>query len=108
MSNLNAALTNIKLLIEENKYEKDIEEPTPLEEKCRLVTEVKELFISDLSNCGISPITSNLAWDITEDVEGADEALNRGFLYSVLKYIEILVNYVKDLEDYFMSSDEVS
>lgn len=99
MSNLTEALSHITLLIKENKYEKDIEEPTPLEEKTRLVTEVKELFLADLSNCGISSITSNLAWDITEDVIGADEALNKGFLYSVLTYIEILVKYVSDLEE---------
>lgn len=100
MSNLTEALSHITLLIKEGKYEKDIEEPTPLEEKCKLVTEVKELFLADLSNCGISSITANLAWDITEDVIGADEALNKGFLYQVLTYIEMFENfYIKRREN---------
>lgn len=93
MSNLTEAISHITLLIKENKYEKDIEEPTPLEQKTKLVTEVKELFLADLSNCGISSITSNLAWDITEDVIGADEALNKGFLYQVLTYIEMFEDF---------------
>jgi len=93
MSNLTEAISHITLLIKEGKYEKDIEEPTPLEQKTKLVTEVKELFLSDLGNCGISSITSNLAWDITEDVIGADEALNKGFLHQVLTYMDMLENY---------------
>lgn len=100
MSNLTEALSHITLLIKENKYEKDIEEPTPLEQKTKLVMEVKELFLADLSNCGISSITSNLAWDITEDVIGADEALNKGFLYSVLTYIGMF-------EDFYLNRREV-
>ena len=101
MTNLTEALSYINLLIKESKYEKNIDEPTPLEEKCKLVTEVKELFLADLSNCGISSITSNLAWDITEDVIGADEALNKGFLYQVLTYIEILESYYYDIQNEF-------
>lgn len=93
MSNIEAMLTNVRFLVNQGKYEKDIEEPTPLEEKCKLVTEVKELFLADLSNWGISSITSTLAWDVTEDVIGADEALNKGFLYSVLTYIEIFEDF---------------
>jgi hypothetical protein len=94
MNSLVESLFYIKELIDKGAYEKDIEEPTPLEQKTKLVAEVKELFMSDLSDiCGISSITSTTAWNITEDVVGADEALNKGFLYTVINYIDVLEDF---------------
>jgi hypothetical protein len=86
---------------EDSPYSKNIDEPTPLEEKCRLVEEVKEKFIADLCECGVSFITCNVAWDIAERIEGADEGLNKGFLHTVLNYIEILENYYYDIQNEF-------
>ena len=94
MNSLTESLSYIKELIDKGAYERDIEEPTPLEQKTKLVAEVKELFMSDLNDiCDISSITSTIAWNIAEDVVGADEALNKGFLYTVLTYIEILEDF---------------
>ena len=94
MNSLAESLSHIRDLINKGAYERDIEEPTPLEQKARLVVEVKELFMSDLNDmCGISSITSTTAWNIAEDVVGADEALNKGFLYTVLTYIEVLEDF---------------
>jgi hypothetical protein len=91
MSNLEEA----RLLIEKGAYEKDIDEPTPLEDKCRLVSEVREMLVEDLLSQGVNIESITLAWTIAEAEIGADEALNKGFLYSVLSYIE-------DLEEYFL------
>lgn len=91
---LEEALSHTRLLIEKGAYEKDIEEPTPLEQKCVLVSEVREMLVDDLLSQGIHIESINLAWKISEVENGADEALNKGFLYSVLSYIE-------DLEEYF-------
>lgn len=92
-------LSYLRLLIDKGAYDKDINEPTPLEDKCRLVREVKEKFLADLYALDISFITSNLAWGVTEDVIGADEALSKGFLYSVLNYVELLEQYYKDIHN---------
>lgn len=93
--NLTEALSHTRLLIDKGTYEKEIEEPTPLEKKCLLVTEVKERFVEDLLSQGVHVESITLAWDIAEAEIGADEALNKGFLYSVL-------NYIQDLEEYFI------
>lgn len=95
MSNLEEALSHTRLLIEKGAYEKDIEEPTPLIDKCKLVNEVREMLVDDLLAQGVHIESINLAWKISEVENGADEALNKGFLYSVLSYIE-------DLEEYFI------
>mgnify|MGYP000037035040 FL=1 len=95
MNNLEEALSFTKLLVERGTYEKDIEEPTPLEQKCVLVNEVKGMLVGDLLAQGVHIESINLAWKISEVENGADEALNKGFLYSVLSYIE-------DLEEYFI------
>lgn len=95
MTNLTEALSHTRLLIDKGVYEKEIEEPTPLEKKCLLVTEVKEMFVEDLLSQGVHIESITLAWDIAEAEIGADEALNKGFLYSVL-------NYIQDLEDYYL------
>lgn len=85
----------IRELIDSGLYEKDLSEPTPLEKKGELVREVKSEFISDLLSRGIHLETINLAWLLSEDINGEDEALNSGFLHSVMKYIDILEEYVE-------------
>lgn len=95
VNNLTEALSHTRLLIDKGAYEKEIEEPTPLEKKCLLVSEVKEMFVEDLLSQGVHVESITLAWDIAEAEIGADEALNEGFLYSVL-------NYIQDLEDYYL------
>lgn len=107
MNSLVESLSHIRDLIDKGAYERDIEEPTPLEQKVKLAAEVKELFMSDLKDiCRISSITSTTAWNIAEDVVGADEALNKGFLYTVLTYIEVLEDFYLRRYDYlsYMSS----
>lgn len=94
-TNLTEALSHTRLLIDKGVYEKEIEEPTPLDKKCLLVNEVKEMFVEDLLSQGVHVESITLAWDIAEAEIGADEALNKGFLYSVL-------NYIQDLEEYFI------
>lgn len=86
-------ISNIRSFIDKDVYEKDIEEPTPLDVKSKLSLEVQELFVKDLVEEGIDNETIYLAWEIVEDVLGADEALNKGFLYRVLDYIELLESY---------------
>lgn len=95
MTNLTESLSHTRLLIDKDAYHKDIEEPTPLEQKCVLVAEVKKMFVDDLLSQGVHIESITLAWDIAEAEIGADEALNKGFLYSVLSYIE-------DLEEYYL------
>ena len=103
MSNLIDALSHTRLLIDKDKYKKNIEEPTPLEEKCKLVAEVKQMLVDDLLSQGVRLSSILFAWDMAESTEGADEALNKGFLYSVLSNIQ-------DLEEYYLerSNDNVS
>ena len=94
MSNLDEALSHTRLLIDKGAYEKDIEEPTPLADKVTLVTEVKQMLVDDLLSQGVHLSSVLFAWDMAESTEGADEALNKGFLYSVLSNIQ-------DLEEYY-------
>jgi len=95
MTNLEEALSYIRLLIDKGAYEKDIEEPTPLADKVTLVAEVKQMLVDDLLSQGVHLLSILFAWDMAESTEGADEALNRGFLYSVLSNIQ-------DLEEYYL------
>lgn len=95
MNNLTEALSHTRLLIDKDRYEEKIEEPTPLEDKCKLVKKVRGKFVEDLLSQGVHIESITLAWDIAEAEIGADEALNKGFLYSVL-------NYIQDLEEYFI------
>lgn len=92
-------LTNgmsIRDLIDAGLYDKDLTEPTPLEQKKVLVWEVKTEFTDDLLSRGVHLKTINLAWSLSEDVNGEDEALNPGFLHSVIKYIDILEEFYKE------------
>lgn len=102
MSNLTEALSYMRLLIDRGKYEKNIEEPTPLEKKCILVEEVKQDFFDDLFiGQGLDLlVTFKLAWDLAEIEVGADEALNKGFLYTV-------VNYISTLETFYLERRQV-
>lgn len=84
-------------LIDAGLYDKDLSEPTPLEQKKILVWEVKTEFTDDLLSRGINLKTINLAWSISEDVNGEDEALNPLFLHSVMKYIDILEEFSKEI-----------
>jgi len=94
MSNLDEALSHTRLLIDQDTYHKDIDEPTPLADKVALVAEVKQMLVDDLLSQGVHLSTILFAWDMAESTEGADEALNKGFLYSVLSNIQ-------DLEEYY-------
>lgn len=82
-------------LIDAGLYDKDLSEPTPLEQKGVLVSQVKSEFFDDLLSRGVHIETMTLAWCLAEDVNGEDEALNPIFLHSVLKYIDILEKYIK-------------
>ena len=86
---------SIRELIDSGLYEKDLSEPTPLEIKKQLVAEVRVEFTDDLISEGFSLGTIDLAWSLAEDVNGEDEALNSGFLHSVMKYIDLLEDFVK-------------
>lgn len=82
-------------LIDAGLYDKPLNEPTPLEDKKRLVEEVKSEFFDDLSCKEVNKATMMLAWCLAEDVNGEDEALNPIFLHSVLKYIDVLEEFIK-------------
>jgi len=99
MSNLDEALSHTRLLIDKGAYDKDIEEPTPLADKVTLVAEVKQMLVDDLLSQGVHLSSIVFAWDMAESTEGADEALNKGFLYSVL-------SNVQDLEEYFIKRSQ--
>lgn len=88
-------LMNVRDLIDTGIYDVDLDEPTPLQKKAELVDEVKVRFYEDLLFREVHLETINLAWCLAEDVNGEDEALNPIFLHSVLKYIDILEQYVK-------------
>ncbi len=83
-------------LIDAGLYDKDLSEPTPLEQKGVLVKEVKSEFFDDLVSRGIHIETMNLAWYLAEDVNGEDEALNPIFLHNVLKYIDVLERFYEE------------
>lgn len=89
-------MNEIAEFIDKGIYDKPLNEPTPLEDKKKLVQEVREEFWDDLSFRGVSLITFNLAWDLSEEINGADEALNPIFLHTVLTYIDILEKFVKE------------
>ena len=93
MINLNDIRNNIDLGL----YDKEIDEPTPLEKKKILVWEVKTEFTEDLLSLGVPLKTINLAWDLSEEINGADEALNSIFLYTVLNYIDILEEFKNEV-----------
>ena len=89
-------LLSIKLLIESGKYLVNLEEPTLLEKKRELINDVQLRFYSDCLLQGISLITLNFAWELAEDANGEDEALNSLFLFSVVSYIEKLEAFVSE------------
>lgn len=89
-------LLSIKLLIESGKYLVNLEEPTLLEKKRELINDVQLRFYSDCLLQGISLITLNFAWELAEDANGEDEALNSLFLFSVVNYIEKLEAFVSE------------
>ena len=89
-------LLSIKLLIESGKYLVDLEEPTLLEKKRELIKDVKLNFYSDCLLQEVSLITLNFAWELAEDVNGEDEALNSLFLFSAVSYIEKLEAFVSE------------
>ena len=84
----------VKQLIESGKYLVDLEEPTLLEKKRELIDDVKVSFYSDCLLQEVSLVTLNFAWELAEDVNGEDEALNSLFLFSVTTYIEKLETFV--------------
>lgn len=86
----------VKQLIESGKYLVDLEEPTPLERKRELIDDVKLSFYSDCLLQEIPLITLNFAWELAEDVNGEDEALNSLFLFSVISYAEKLEEFIKE------------
>lgn len=88
-------LLSIKLIIESGKYLVDVEEPTLLEKKVELINEVKVSFYSDLLSFNVNLETINLAWELSEDRHGEDEALNSLFLFSVVDYINKLEEFLK-------------
>jgi len=88
-------MMTIRELIDIGIYEVDLEEPTPLEKKAELVDGVKIKFYEDCLFRDYHLETINLAWSLAEDVNGEDEALNPIFLHSVLKYIDILEEFIK-------------
>ena len=88
-------MISIRELIDENTYSVDLEEPTPLEKKVELIDDIKIKFYEDCLNRNFPLETINLAWSLSEDVNGEDEALNPIFLHSVVKYIEILEEFIK-------------
>ena len=84
----------VKQLIESGKYLVDLEEPTLLEKKRELIDDVKLSFYSDCLLQEVSLVTLNFAWELAEDVNGEDEALNSLFLFSVINHIEKLEVFV--------------
>lgn len=92
---MNNEQPSMRELIDLGLYEKEFSEPTPLERKGQLVSEVKTEFTDDLLSRGIPLETIQLAWSLSEDVNGEDEALNPGFLHSVMKYVDILEEFAK-------------
>ena len=91
-------LTNgmsIRDMIDSGVYDVELDEPTPLEKKAELVDEVKLRFYEDLLFRDYHLETINLAWVLSEDVYGEDEALNPIFLHTVMKYVEILEEFIK-------------
>ena len=86
----------VKQLIESGKYLVNLEEPTLLEKKRELIDDVKLRFYSDCLLQGISLVTLNFAWELAEDVNGEDEALNSLFLFSVISYVEKLEAFVSE------------
>ena len=84
----------MKDLIESGVYEVDLEEPTPLEKKAELINTLKVKFYGDLLYRDVPLVTIDLAWELSEDRHGEDEALNSLFLFSVVNYIEKLEEYV--------------
>lgn len=92
-----SSLSTIKELIESGKYLVDLEEPTPLERKRELIDDVKLNFYSDCLLQKMSLTTLNFAWELAEDVNGEDEALNSLFLFSVISYVEKLEEFIKEL-----------
>ena len=89
-------LLSIKLLIESGKYLVDLEEPTLLEKKRELIDDVRLRFYSDCLLQKVSLVTLDFAWDLAEDANGEDEALNSLFLFSVVNYIEKLEAFVSE------------
>jgi len=87
-------MLTVKDLIESGAYEVDLEEPTPLEKKAGLIDKLKVRFYDDLLYRDVSLATICLAWKLSEDRHGEDEALNSLFLFSV-------VNYIEELEEFF-------
>lgn len=83
-------------LIDAGLYDKDISEPTPLEQKKVLVEEVKTELTEDLLIREFNLKTINLAWELAEDVNGKDEALNSKFLHDVVGYIDTLEEFYKE------------
>ena len=86
----------VKQLIESGKYLVDLEEPTLLEKKRELIDDVKLSFYSDCLFQKVSLVTLDFAWELAEDVNGEDEALNSLFLFSVVSYIEKLEAFVSE------------
>lgn len=86
----------IKEMVESGKYLVDLEEPTPLEKKRELIDNVKLNFYSDCLLQEVPLITLNFAWELAEDVNGEDEALNSLFLFSVINYVEKLEEFVRE------------
>jgi hypothetical protein len=86
----------IKEMVESGKYLVDLEEPTPLEKKRELIDDVKLNFYSDCLLQEVPLITLDFAWELAEDVNGEDEALNSLFLFSVINYVEKLEEFVRE------------
>lgn len=86
----------IKEMVESGKYLVDLEEPTPLEKKRELIDDVKLNFYSDCLSQEVPLITLDFAWELAEDVNGEDEALNSLFLFSVISYVEKLEEFVRE------------
>lgn len=84
----------VKQLIESGKYLVNLEEPTLLEKKRELIDDVKLSFYSDCLLQEVSLVTLDFAWELAEDVNGEDEALNSLFLFSVINHVEKLEVFV--------------
>lgn len=87
-------LSTIKEMIESGRYLVDLEEPTPLEKKRELIDDVKLSFYTDCLSQEVPLVTLNFAWELAEDVNGEDEALNSLFLFSVINYVEKLEKFI--------------